>query len=945
MNTATLEANFNATNGQCNGKIVNEIVTILFGHLYKSVNPFQFAKIVRDIASSNTKTDLKEAFSEKSHFDSETMLEGSQVILKRYIAATNSIQNGGDYDEARRTFGAMLHTLQDFYSHTNYIELEHTEPSQVLGRRHFNENEYASKGMQTCVDCTDEQCHSNLHEDIVKKKLLTSGYFVPILLNFISKKKPKGKCSHGGSFDSTTNDDAKGGINKDKLDSVHGYLHYKAASMAYQATVDILKKFWNDTKDEDFGLFLGLKKNLNSLMVSIDTACSMAEYVELAKQISVGIVNQYKLLDYAPHNYILTSFNSELANLIVNTREPSNLISVIQQLSSCEKKKNTSGELYYHGLVEGLKVCEYGSVVYTFTDSPAKDAYLKHQALALIRNKKIVVYSLIGQEAKTRALLTPKIRDDVIDPLDGSGDNTDLATISGGLTFPITVNDTSAISQFVLRRLEWTRLQPILLLKSNGTSISFQVDSSINELQIDITSISEINNISKVELKMPNNTLYRLHENSEKTKHLHMWNIPKPTQGTWQLTTEKFSQLTHDIQIQGKTNLTCSSTLQKTMLDAVDSSGYTQLTTEPIVHSNLTILTTCENLNLATAGVQITIIDQFGSILSNLTSFKHDEIGSLTNITIPSKKFRIVTLITIQNGSKIQRIEKQLISPTTISIEVTNQPFFLPINESIRLYYTIKSYTKEQVTVLLHIIDTLKLLGDAGIEKNLTFVDNITGSENIRLPNDYNKKLTTDLVTFAISINNKQTQKNTNENDETKKILHDMLQIKSHNSVVHARYALVQWSLQAFDAWREKIKKPAIIANHLKLALEYEREKDNIHKQLLYYLGRLKYDIAHFSCLEKFVYSFLSIPIPKATLGEAYTYFLKVYELDAYFEQNLFYLAIAAYELHYKDAAIQYFKYLIDLPNQNNEVTFLQNDAAYLLTELLLECKENERKS
>ncbi|CAF4561368.1 unnamed protein product, partial [Didymodactylos carnosus] len=74
-NTQALEAKFNETNGQCNGKIINEIVAILSGQ--SGVNPFQFAAIVRYIASSNTKTDLKEPFSEKSHFDSEAILEGS----------------------------------------------------------------------------------------------------------------------------------------------------------------------------------------------------------------------------------------------------------------------------------------------------------------------------------------------------------------------------------------------------------------------------------------------------------------------------------------------------------------------------------------------------------------------------------------------------------------------------------------------------------------------------------------------------------------------------------------------------------------------------------------------------------------------------------------------------------------------------------------------------
>ncbi|CAF4741417.1 unnamed protein product [Rotaria sp. Silwood2] len=85
-----------------------------------------------------------------------------------------------------------------------------------------------------------------------------------------------------------------------------------------------------------------------------------------------------------------------------------------------------------------------------------------------------------------KLLLKRKI--DLVGQLDGNDDGTDLPSISGGLTYPITVNDRSVILEFILRRLEWTRLQTLVILKSNSTSITFCVDSSIDELHIDISS-------------------------------------------------------------------------------------------------------------------------------------------------------------------------------------------------------------------------------------------------------------------------------------------------------------------------------------------------------------------------------------------------------------------------------------------------------------------------
>jgi hypothetical protein len=48
------------------------------------------------------------------------------------------------------------------------------------------------------------------------------------------------------------------------------------------------------------------------------------------------------------------------------------------------------GDMYYHALVDGLKKCEYASVIYTFTDSPARYDQIKFQVRALLRSRRAV---------------------------------------------------------------------------------------------------------------------------------------------------------------------------------------------------------------------------------------------------------------------------------------------------------------------------------------------------------------------------------------------------------------------------------------------------------------------------------------------------------------------------------------------------------------------------
>jgi hypothetical protein len=122
IDTTYLETKFKEKNGQCEGNIVYDIFNVLTTS--QGVNPWQFATMVKTIASSNTKTDLKEVFKGESHFDSEKIVGGSQLVLTRYQATLDSILKADNYDQARKTFGEMLHTLQvsrDFFFSLIYL--------------------------------------------------------------------------------------------------------------------------------------------------------------------------------------------------------------------------------------------------------------------------------------------------------------------------------------------------------------------------------------------------------------------------------------------------------------------------------------------------------------------------------------------------------------------------------------------------------------------------------------------------------------------------------------------------------------------------------------------------------------------------------------------------------------------------------------------------------
>jgi hypothetical protein len=309
-NINTILSTINVQYGLWEAKFIFDTIRIELDKL--KIDYKRLFRAIETITRENTNRDLYELFREATHFDSEKFDDGALLISQRFDTSVTSM-NTKEYEKARESFGALLHTVQDFYSHSNWTEIGHREPNKGIGKYEIL-GKYASKGMRTCVDCVGDACRVNIDPNIIRENVLTSGYFGLSEL-FDEKAKPIGKCRHGGLTDYTVNMDAKGGgINKDTFRSDHGHLHMTAASVAYNATKQILNEFWTMLGNEPFGQFLGLATNLqnlssNSLIIVMDDTGSMASYIEMAKQIAITIVDVHKGMEYPPSNYILSPFN------------------------------------------------------------------------------------------------------------------------------------------------------------------------------------------------------------------------------------------------------------------------------------------------------------------------------------------------------------------------------------------------------------------------------------------------------------------------------------------------------------------------------------------------------------------------------------------------------------------------------------------------------------
>ncbi|KAI2668273.1 von Willebrand factor A domain-containing protein 7 [Labeo rohita] len=448
-----------------------------------------FQEAISRIRSKNAWVDGKKFASAQYHFDGETFVKGRNLITEG-VKVVKATAQQGNYETARNRLGEALHTLQDFYSHSNWIELGNLFPYSNLTRPDSLINNIAEPTRPTCRSCDGSDCRNNILEDIIKEKILTSGYF--------GFSKPSGKCSHGTFFDISSWFPPKGGINKDSQSSEHGNLHDAAATVAIAATRELLEDIRGFLGDSNFLRLMGFSQN-SVLCFAIDTTGSMGDDIDEVRRVTSNITD--KMRDTVSE-YILVPFNDPDFGPLIRTTDPEEFKLQINALQPHDG--GDTPELSLSGLRLALTGSPPQTKIFVFTDADAKDIELKSTVLALIESTKSVVNFML-----TNSLAARRRRSE--DPNQGQNQRystrmsnplnqvyVDLALASGGLAIEVTkamlpeaTNIISDASTSALVTVFQTVRNP-----GKAETFSFIVDSSLKNMTIYITGNSLAFNIT-----------------------------------------------------------------------------------------------------------------------------------------------------------------------------------------------------------------------------------------------------------------------------------------------------------------------------------------------------------------------------------------------------------------------------------------------------------------
>lgn len=422
-------------------------------------NEFMFSeRAIKEIRDADASVDdmTGEFNNPSAHCDNELLHDCTFRINSLKHAITDNLKddNARNGAGARREVGRALHTLQDFYSHSNWIEISGgSAPNPDLG---ISLIPSLSAAQATC-----DNTQANLTGFGLSN--LTTGYFDG--LGFADA--PSGKCRHGVTVGATI----VSGIHKDEP-SRDGH------AAAREAAVEGTRKFIEEILDAEGvrGNDLAIAEFMDSIGTFgfvIDDTGSMGTEIDGVKNIVVNLVSAIQAdpeISYT--NFLFERFGDPDVGEPLTSKTPGAILNAVFGLYP--SGGGDCPELGQTALLRSLDAAEVRSQLYYFSDASSKDASLASAVESLANDKKTTInYSLTGS----------------CSPIDPA--YIKVAQATGGQVFVINPNETSLLFNLIKPSLKGD-LEPILILQDTHTTTAknytIPVDSTISGITLSITS-------------------------------------------------------------------------------------------------------------------------------------------------------------------------------------------------------------------------------------------------------------------------------------------------------------------------------------------------------------------------------------------------------------------------------------------------------------------------
>lgn len=325
------------------------------------------------------------------HFDGEQFLAASRMLMERRRAILDAITRPEpDGMLARRELGKALHAVQDFYAHSNWVEL--TRDGVVPNAVHpdLGASKIPSPGRGD-VFCTFDLDFVISSTPLIRPTHLplTSGYWFPI---DGCVRKPPGKCAHGF--------EACRGIEKDQPRTSGRDPDFETAvEFAIESSIRFVEMILNDpavsSNPRAVAALMGMEVG-GTLALVIDTSGSMGEEIGQVKQEVHAVVDEALRRGGGPSEYVLVLFNDpEVETAIVSAvAEP--ILQTIDAIAIEEDAGGDCPERSQEALQKAVSDSRQNSTIFLFTDAYAKDGERADAVVQSAKSKNIRIVPILS---------------------------------------------------------------------------------------------------------------------------------------------------------------------------------------------------------------------------------------------------------------------------------------------------------------------------------------------------------------------------------------------------------------------------------------------------------------------------------------------------------------------------------------------------------------------
>ncbi|XP_018554392.1 von Willebrand factor A domain-containing protein 7 [Lates calcarifer] len=651
-----------------------------------------FWRAVGEVVKSNAAMDFLSSTRSDPvyHFDSERV-ESAMGMLRQFWAQTLLSVRAKEYQSARHRLGQLFHSLQDFYSHSNWVEMGQHSIYLHLLQPEEPAIPVATDDTPTCMECFSVTCRNNLLPRLTStqqdSQLLTTGYFSTY------PPKPQGKCSHGGILDSSRYMGAKGGINKDStspLFSPHHYLHVKAATLATEATLTVLRDL-RDTVGHKAFLRLFSVKQVPALVFVMDTTGSMFEEITAARLRAHSIIQSRANSPGQPGTFLLVPFHDPDVGPVYETDDPNQFMQHMENLMALGG--GDEPEMCLSAIQLALTHSPPLSEIFVFTDASPKDAHLFDAVKALALEKQSKLTFLLTEdpnyttEVRGRGKRRRRRSREPLSP-DRFSLYSSLSSLSGGLTIFTTNSDIHKVSTIVEDNTaaDKVTLLHVEVAQELMSSHSFRVDSSVKNVTLHVTGI-----LTECILTSPSDQSQSLLNEQgslaelERFQGLYRISLLPPIQaGQWKVYTKSDGQLTF--------NVIGDSSVDFLYYFATVTNethpGLARVEGSPVagVPAFLVLAVTGLAPDEEASFSHVTLLGAQGETLqqvklnSSSTSSSAYSVNELVGWvdSVPRAPFCVRLTGRDSRGNKLERVSTEMVQPTHVQLQVLSVPRLVP---------------------------------------------------------------------------------------------------------------------------------------------------------------------------------------------------------------------------------------------------------------------------